>query len=163
MDVIVQRPSTGQVIAAGSLAVAGVSPGLFTNAGTGTGQLAALNEDFSRNGPDNPVQRGKVISLYGSGFGFLSNAPPDGTPAPADTLIRTDRPDVILPQGLVPVANIEFFGLAPGLVGVWQINVRIPENTAPGNAVQLSIVLRSVPNNESRAPYGQRTTIAVRQ
>ncbi|MCX6595645.1 MAG: hypothetical protein NTV70_04690 [Acidobacteria bacterium] len=161
MDVIVQRPSTGQVIAAGSLAVAGVSPGLFTNAGTGTGQLAALNEDFSRNGPDNPVQRGKVIALYGSGYGFLSNAPPEGTPAPAG--VSTDRPDVILPQGLVPVANIEYFGLAPTLVGVWQINVRIPENTAPGNAVQLSIVLRSVPNNESRAPFSQRTTIAVRQ
>ena len=161
MDVIVQKPSTGQVIAAGSLAVAGVSPGLFTNASTGTGQLAALNEDFSRNGPDNPVQRGKVIALYGSGFGFLSNAPPEGTPAPAD--IRTERPDVILPQGLVPVANIEYYGLAPTLVGVWQINVRIPENTAPGNAVQLSIVLRSVANNESRAPFSQRTTIAVKQ
>jgi len=32
-------------------------------------------------------------------------------------------------------------GLAPGLLGVWQINARIPQNTTPGSQVPLSLYL----------------------
>jgi hypothetical protein len=35
---------------------------------------------------------------------------------------------------------LKYSGLAPGLVGVWQVNVQIPMATAPGNQVQIALV-----------------------
>jgi len=161
MEVLVIRPSTGQILATGNMAMAPTATGLFTNAGNGNGQLAALNQDNTRNSAENPAQRGSVIQLFGSGFGFVPNAPPDGTAA--EGLINIEKPEiVVIGSAQVPAANVEYSGFAPTLVGLWQINVRIPDNTVPG-AVPCNIVLRSVNNQEPRAPFNQRTIIHVRQ
>jgi uncharacterized protein (TIGR03437 family) len=39
-----------------------------------------------------------------------------------------------------------YSGLAPGLVGVWQINARVPKNAPPGN-VPVVIVFKGVNSN----------------
>jgi uncharacterized protein (TIGR03437 family) len=58
----------------------------------------------------------------------------------------------------VPDSDVQYSGLAPGLIGVWQINVRIPERVAPGNAVLLYVQYKDVP---SMTPQ-RRATIAVK-
>jgi uncharacterized protein (TIGR03437 family) len=42
----------------------------------------------------------------------------------------------------VPAANIQYSGLAPTLVGVWQINVLIPDSviTTPTNPTQVVVI-----------------------
>jgi uncharacterized protein (TIGR03437 family) len=52
-----------------------------------------------------------------------------------------------------------YSGLAPDLISVWQINVRIPANTAPGNRA-LFIQYKSLPSSPPGMPLG--TTISVR-
>jgi uncharacterized protein (TIGR03437 family) len=43
---------------------------------------------------------------------------------------------------------IQFSGLSPAFPGMWQVNVRIPQATAPG-AQNLILFLNSVPDNLS--------------
>lgn len=156
-EVIVSRVSTGQILAAGNVPMTSVAPGLFTVASNGTGQIAALNQDNTINSPSNPAPRGTVIQVFGTGLGFVSGAPPDGDlPGAA---VPGPVPEVIIGTGLVPPQNIQYSGLAPSLAGVWQINVRIPENIAPSPSVPFVVRLNSIPNNL----LPQLTTIAVRQ
>lgn len=161
MEVMVTRESTGQILASGTIPMNSYAPGLFTSAGNGTAALATTNQDGSINSPSNPAKRGEVITLYGTGMGHIAGAPADGDvpghPVPGPV------PQVVLGTGFVPAENIQYSGLAPGLIGVWQINVKIPEGTAPADAVPLSVILGSIPNNHVSAPYNQRTTISVKQ
>lgn len=159
MEVQVMRASTGQILAAGSIPMGPYAPGLFGN--SGNGQLAANNQDGSINSASNPALRGTVITLYGTGLGNIPGAPPDGDiPGQA---IEGPRPRVIIGSGFVPDENVQYSGLAPSLIGVWQINVKIPETVPPGATVPLSVILGSIPNNAVQPPYNQRTTIAVKQ
>jgi uncharacterized protein (TIGR03437 family) len=158
VSVLVQRPSTGQILGYGRIQMAAASPGLFTNDSSGSGQLAALNQDNTRNGPANPAPRGSVIQLFATGAGFIPGAPPDGD-TPGGQLIPTpEKPRVFIGTDFVPDSDVQYSGLAPGLIGVWQINVRIPERVAPGNAVLLYVQYKDVP---SMTPQ-RRATIAVK-
>jgi len=51
-------------------------------------------------------------------------------------------------------AAVEFAGLAPGFVGLYQVNARVPAGVAAGNAVALVLTQNGVPSNT--------VTIAVR-
>jgi uncharacterized protein (TIGR03437 family) len=60
----------------------------------------------------------------------------------------------------------EYSGLAPGLIGVWQLNVRIPDFVPPGEAIDVVVLQSSVPSNLRVDPATNRpirTTIAVKQ
>jgi uncharacterized protein (TIGR03437 family) len=162
VEVQVVRVSTGQILASYPVQMGVASPGLFTANSSGTGPLAALNEDNSLNTAGNPIARGQVIQLFGTGQGFVPGAPPDGEPASG--LVPTDvRPRVIIGTDFVADSDIQYSGLAPGLVGLWQINVRIPERVAPAAAVVVVVVQRDVPSNNPEIPAQIRTTIAVKQ
>jgi trimeric autotransporter adhesin len=55
----------GNASAPFQVAVAPVKPGIFTDDSSGSGQGAILNQDYSRNGPANPAQRGQYVFIYG--------------------------------------------------------------------------------------------------
>jgi uncharacterized protein (TIGR03437 family) len=44
-------------------------------------------------------------------------------------------------------AQVQFSGLAPGFVGVWQINALAPADVAPGNAVDLVVTASGQTSN----------------
>jgi uncharacterized protein (TIGR03437 family) len=159
VDIQVVRQSTGQVYGGAEIALAPASPGLFTIGGTGTGQVAALNQDNSVNSPTNPVLRGQTIQLFGTGQGPVPNAPPDGMPATGQVPTAT-TPQVLIGGTYVPSANILYSGLAPYLVGVWQINVTIPSDETTGNYVPIEVLLNSFSSNP--APGQIATTIAIK-
>ncbi|MEZ5355156.1 MAG: hypothetical protein R2762_21190 [Bryobacteraceae bacterium] len=163
-EVLVQQPSTGRVVAATFVNMDVASPGLFTLNSTGTGQLAAINEDGTINGSGtglSAIERGKVITLFGTGPGKVEGAPPDGTP-PSGAVPTNGLPRVIIGSQFVDPSDILYSGLAPGLVGVWQINVRVPITTAPSNAVIVAVVFNDIPSTNPQNPTQIRTTIAVR-
>ncbi len=162
LDLRVTSLSTGQIYGAADLLVTPVSPGLFTVGATGTGQVAALNEDNTVNGPGNPIIRGHVIQLYATGQGQVTNTPADGTAAAASPLsLTTVTPQVVIGSITVDPANIQFSGLAPGLVGVWQINVKVPSTVTAGTNIPITVSLNSVTSNDPSNPATLRTTIAL--
>ena len=160
IEVQVVRPSNDQILGASTVSVELSSPGLFTNDGSGGGQIAALNQDNTRNSSSNPAQKNQVIQLFGTGPGYVPNSPADGTLV--NGLVPTDgKPQVWMESGYVPPENIEYSGLAPSLVGVWQINVRIPDKLAPlvPNQVPVFVEYRSRRSLEQGMKV---TTIAVK-
>jgi uncharacterized protein (TIGR03437 family) len=125
----------GKPSASVTVAIQPVSPGLFTAQTTGTGPAAALQypDYHDANSAANPASRDTVILLYGTGLGPTSPAGITGKAAPhAEPLARTaDQYLPVITIGGVS-ASVEFSGLAPWFVGLWQVNVRVPANAPTG-------------------------------
>jgi len=123
----------GKPSASVMVAIQPVSPGLFTAQTTGTGPAAALHPDYSANSAANPASRDTVIMLYGTGLGTTSPAGITGKAAPhAEPLaVTVDQYLPVITIGGVS-ARVEFSGLAPWFVGLWQVNVRVPANAPTG-------------------------------
>ena len=122
------------------------NPGLFALDGSGQGQGAILNPDFTTNGPDNPAPSDGFVIVYGTGGGITDPACPDGGFGPfAEPLPRLQLPVQILVDG--DEVNQNYAGSAPGLVcGVNQFNV-IPTNSPSGPAVPIQICVNDVCSN----------------
>ncbi len=154
------QASSGRVVASQQVAMSRSSPGFFTFGG-GTGQIAALNQDNSVNGANNRIGRGEIIQLFATGAGFVPGAPPDGDVASG--LINTQSlPRVIINNEFVPDSDITYSGLAPGLLGVWQLNVRVSDRVPPNENVLVIMLMNDIPSNNPQNPAQIRTTIAVR-
>ena len=118
-------------------AVASSVPALFSSDSSGKGQAAAINQDGSYNGTGHPAPIGSIILLYSTGEGQTSPGGVDGK------LAQTPLPGPILPvtvtiggKAVTPL----YAGGAPGEVaGVMQINVQVPSDVTPGNAVPVTI------------------------
>ncbi len=162
IDVQVVRQSTGQIYGGAEVALAAASPGLFTADASGTGQIAAVNaQDSTVNSPTHPVTRGQYISLFGTGAGPVPNSPADGT-ASNQPLPAALNPQVVIGTSFVDAGAIEYSGLAPGYVGLWQINVQIPSNAPTGNAVPISVIQNSIPSTNPANLTQIETTIAIK-
>ncbi len=100
---------------------AAAAPGIFTDS---TGVLV----------PTRSAAPGQEIAFYITGAGAVSPAIADGA-APAASTVLADLPK---PQQTARVtiggvqAAIDFIGIPPGLVGVTQINVQVPNGIAAG-------------------------------
>jgi uncharacterized protein (TIGR03437 family) len=114
-----------------SLPVVEASPALFTADSSGRGPGAIINQDSSINTSANPAAPGSIIALYATGAGEM-------TPAAVTGKIASDP----LPKPSLPI-SVSIGGITAGLVyagalsnavyGVVQINVRVPNEAAPGN------------------------------
>jgi uncharacterized protein (TIGR03437 family) len=138
--------------------LASYAPSLFTSSFTGSGQVAAINQNGTINGTGSgfaPAPQGSVIQLYGTGGGQTSPASLTGTITP----IPTSPAGLYKVQGGVTAtvggqaAAVNFAGSAPGLItGAIQFNVTIP--TGVNGIVPVVITINGV-----SSPVG--TTIAV--
>jgi uncharacterized protein (TIGR03437 family) len=78
-----------------------------------------------------PSPSGTIVTLYGTGFGLLEDAGPDG-------LAHTLLPVSALVGG--KDATVLYAGEAPGYTaGLQQINILIPSDVTPGPAVPLRL------------------------
>jgi uncharacterized protein (TIGR03437 family) len=124
-----------------SVGIGPAVPGLFTANSTGSGQAAALNDNFSSNSPANPAARGSLVILYATGVGLTNPATPDGQIIAQGTALPTPLLPISVQIGDVP-AEVVFAGGSPGLIsGVIQINARIAENVTPGDAVPVVLTV----------------------
>jgi uncharacterized protein (TIGR03437 family) len=110
-------------------------PALFTANGSGSGQAAAGNQDFSINSTANPAARGSIITLYATGGGQTNPVGSDGKVgvAPLPAPVQNVRVTI----GGVD-ASVQYAGGAQGLVaGVMQVNVVVPPQITPAAAVPI--------------------------
>jgi len=85
----------------------------------------------------NPVHGGDELVIYLTGTGQSNPSVPNGLPAPANPLaMSVATPSVQLGGTDLPIM---YAGLAPGEVGVSQINVTVPASTPQGLSVPLTI------------------------
>ncbi len=84
-----------------------------------------------------PVHRNDVLVIFLTGLGQTSPAVATGMPAPMSPLsIALTKPTVSIGGVQLPLF---YYGLAPGLVGVNQINVKVPANVPTGLSMPLTI------------------------
>ncbi len=104
----------------------------YTEAGTNRLLVAALDESYQLVGSNNAVQRGHVLQLYANGLGPVDDAtrPASGEPAPAQPLVWTKVKPTVTIGG--KTASVQYYGLAPYNVGLYQLNVVVPNDTETG-------------------------------
>ncbi len=136
--------------------------GIFTLDSSGCGPGAVLNvaQDGSVtvNGRENSVSPGGIVSIYGTGLGQDRDRWPDGEPAPLDRLLRMfvgARVQVPTTSSASTWLAALFSGRAPGMVGVDQVNARLPEDLVEGCSVPLRLA--------SSLSTSQPVTIGVRR
>jgi uncharacterized protein (TIGR03437 family) len=135
-----------------TITVGAARPAIFTINQAGSGQGAILNQDFSPNSATNAAERGSVVQIFATGLGATNPVVPSGQAAPGN-------PPALVIAGVEAriggqPAAVQFAGLAPGFVGLYQVNVVVPPNAQPGSAVELSLFQNGVPSNT--------VTVAVR-
>ena len=117
--------------------IAASSPGFFTVPRNGIGEGAILDTNFQLISASNPARRGNFVQLFLTGLGVTAPPVADGAAAPTNPLSVTNAPLRIFIGG-VEATNVTYKGLAPGLAGLYQINVQIPQN-APVGLMPLAI------------------------
>jgi uncharacterized protein (TIGR03437 family) len=100
--------------------------GLVTIAGTNEIAMAKIDGIPSR-----PATRGEYLTIHASGLGEVVDGVAAGTAAPSNRPVST-KAKIKLVLGDIEI-DPEFAGLAPGTVGVYQVNAQVP-GTAPGGA-----------------------------
>jgi uncharacterized protein (TIGR03437 family) len=130
------------------------SPGLFSvnSQGTGQGAILVANSDFVA-APEGsvpgrttrPAKRGEFVSIFCSGLGDVTNRPASGAP-PSSGVLSTTTVTPIVSIGGVP-AMVVFSGLAPGFVGLYQVNVQVPDTTPSTNAVLVALTIGGIASN----------------
>jgi uncharacterized protein (TIGR03437 family) len=97
--------------------------------------------------PANPIHSGDVLTIYAAGLGSTSPQIEAGLPAPvAPPAVTMVFPVIRL--GGVPMA-VAYAGLAPGEVGVYQINARAPSRAPQGDQVPLTLTQAGVTTSVS--------------
>jgi uncharacterized protein (TIGR03437 family) len=120
VDSLVSNPVTVPVTA--------TAPGLFL---VGSSPAVQNYPAYTLNSSGNPVAAGGTIIAYLTGAGAVTPAVADGAPAPASTLTHT----AILPTATIgtAAAQVSFSGLAPGFVGLTQVDITVPSALAAGS------------------------------
>ncbi|MGB7722530.1 MAG: hypothetical protein WBL65_21705, partial [Bryobacteraceae bacterium] len=119
-DASIVVSSSGDMSGTVDMAVEAATPAIW----------AAVHGDGSAVLATSPVIAGETISLYATGLGALSVNLPIGAPGPtAPTAATAGLPQILL--GGAPLA-VTFSGLAPGYVGLYQVNASIPSAPAQG-------------------------------
>jgi uncharacterized protein (TIGR03437 family) len=128
-----------------AVSLASTAPGVFSFTSDGQGPGAILHADFSPVSIANPARIGETVLIYATGLGPTSPAVGTGLPAPSGGY-QSATPSVQL-GGVA--AQVAFSGLAPGFVGLYQINIRIPSNVQIGTNVPLVVRMGTRESNQT--------------
>lgn len=135
-----------------SVPLAAFAPAIFSvNQGTSQGVVTIANSSTLA-APAGSIQgvetraaaRGEFITIYCLGLGAVNNPPATGE-ATRDSSSTAKSPVSVLLNGAALPSS--FAGLSPGFVGLFQVNVQIPDNAPTGNAVTLALGVGGATSN----------------
>ncbi len=131
-----------------NITVAPAQPAIFTLDLSGRGQglifLTRPNGFVLAEGA-NPARAGDVVVVYATGLGEVNPAVATGAAAPGLPLSRVVTPVEARIGGRD--AAVQFAGLAPGFVGLYQVNVQVPPGVEPSPAATLVLLQNGAPSN----------------
>jgi uncharacterized protein (TIGR03437 family) len=134
-----------------NVVIADAQPGIYTANQQGTGQGAVLTVDNALAAPtgaypgSHPASQGSVIQVFCTGLGAVTNPPGVGAAAPNSPLSYTVATVTATIAGVN--APVIFAGLAPGFIGLYQVNVTVPFGTPVAGAVPLVLSVGSAVSN----------------
>jgi uncharacterized protein (TIGR03437 family) len=128
--------------------VAAYAPAIFTINESGTGPGAIQDSSYHLVDASNPAVAGTTyILIYCTGLGPVSaNQPATGAAASSTQLAPTTELASVTIGGITE--NAVFSGLAPGFVGLYQVNALVPAGVALGSAVPVTISIGGATSNQ---------------
>lgn len=140
---IVQRSSQGST--ARNVNVIATDPGVFSTAG-GMPVVVHAN-DFSLVTQQNPAHSGEYLAVFCTGLGATDPAAITGQPAATAARIKAS---VFAEIDTGAEITVSYAGLAPGLVGLYQLNFQLPKEPTGarellfevGSSVSNHVILR---------------------
>jgi uncharacterized protein (TIGR03437 family) len=129
------------------------APAIFTINEQGSGQGAILDASTGVfMAPANsipfitskPAVVGENIAIYCTGLGAIQGAS-FGDGAPSSGIVNTVTPAQVTIGGVN--ATVSYTGLAPGFVGLYQVNVQIPAGAGSGNAIPVVLSINGAMSN----------------
>jgi uncharacterized protein (TIGR03437 family) len=128
-----------------SINVTRYAPAVFVDPPT---KIAAiLHPDGAPVTRDRPARRDRRLMLYATGLGVTQGGSVGaGRPAPTDPLAETQTVEVFFGD---PTFNgsemvVEWSGLVPGFIGLYQINLYVPGNRMRGDALPVTVRIGGV-------------------
>jgi uncharacterized protein (TIGR03437 family) len=106
----------------------------------GPDRAVAQHDDWTYIKPDSPARPGGYAILYLTGLG-ATQIPADDYEAPNRAVRIQARSDLQLLLDGQPVEDnrIEYAGLCPTVPGLYQINLKLPENAGPNPEIRVAI------------------------
>jgi uncharacterized protein (TIGR03437 family) len=123
-----------------SVDVAAAEPGVFGYPAPGDPpqQGAIVNAvTYAVADPSAPVSEGDVLAIFATGLGAVDQTIPDGAAAPTAPLANTVAKPTVTIGG--QNAGVSFSGLAPGFVGLYQIDAAVPGGVTAGSEVAVVV------------------------
>jgi uncharacterized protein (TIGR03437 family) len=137
--------------------VATSEPAAFTTGGGGAGQghvYVATEDGLVLAGASRPAKAGEVVVVYATGLGPVTPGVKEGEAAPGQPLSEVMAPVTAAIQG--KDAEVIFAGLAPGLAGVYQVNVMVPDGVTPDAS---AVLILNVGQQSSSPPVTFAVTV----
>ena len=129
-----------------NVSVVAASPGLFSQASNGRGPGAVLNFVAPGNTPTNTpastITPNGIVQIYATGLGPVTGPLADGGAG-------AGQPTTTMPVVTIGgrQAVVDFAGLAPGFVGLYQINARVPPGTPEGCYLPVQVAFENQSSN----------------
>jgi uncharacterized protein (TIGR03437 family) len=117
------------------------APAIFTD--PETQEVLLFRQDGSRVTRDAPARRDERLMMFATGLGATTGARiAPGQPSPASPLAETDPAEVFFGDSRYRQAEVivDWAGLTPGFIGLYQINLRVPGDHMRGE--RLPVLLR---------------------
>lgn len=121
------------------------APAVFVD--PATGQVALVHADGSYVTKNNPAKRDEELTLYATGLGVTKGGTvTTGQPSPSSPLATVSGVSLYFGDPTVSQAAIivDWAGLAPELIGVYQLDVRVPGAHISGNSVPVTLKVGGV-------------------
>jgi len=134
------------------ITVARYAPAVFVD--PPSGQAAIFHLDGTPVTPQHPAKRDERLTLYAAGLGPPRGATlPAGVPAPAEPLLETEKVQVFFGDPRIAGSEmvVEWSGLVPGYIGLYQLNLYVPWNRHRGEALPVTLRIGNV-QSPSQAP-----------
>jgi uncharacterized protein (TIGR03437 family) len=139
----------GNASVASTLQLATANPAIFATNQEGTGQGAILIANSAllaapAGASSRPAAKDESVSIFCTGLGGVMIAQVSGQPAPSGLVPTRVMPTVTIGG---KSAVVSFSGLAPGFVGLYQVNVAVPPAALLGDAIPLVLTINGFRSN----------------
>jgi uncharacterized protein (TIGR03437 family) len=134
-----QSASTSQ-----NITISKVAPAVFVD---GSGNALLYHADGSQVTQNHSATRDEPLTMYATGLGATTGGPvTTGMPSPSSPLAVVGGVQVFFgdPSYTQAAIIVDWAGLAPGLIGVYQLNLRIPGFHINGNALPITLRVGTV-------------------
>ncbi|MCX6615611.1 MAG: hypothetical protein NTZ98_05865 [Acidobacteria bacterium] len=146
----VRSRDTARVSSSVAVQVNAAAPGVFTMSAEGRTQAALFHaDDFTPVTPKNPGKRDKDLILFATGLGRVNPAVASGAAASDKPLSATSQEVTVTIGGHGMI--VSYAGLAPGYVGLYQINLRVPGDRVQGDSLPVAVTIGGVSSASSSA------------